>query len=144
MSWNLGNSETWAIDERSVQEAGCIHTCQGLEFDFVGVIIGDDLRYADGKVITDPTKRAKTDSSLKGLKKLQKEDPEGANRLADEIIRNTYRTLMTRGQKGCFVFCTDSALADYLRERFGRSNYQYKQNEFFKPLPLVAEEGEEY
>ncbi|MEW9672864.1 DNA/RNA helicase domain-containing protein [Ammoniphilus sp. 3BR4] len=144
MSWNLGNSETWAIDERSVEEAGCIHTCQGLEFDCVGVIIGDDLRYMNGQVITDPTKRAKTDSSLKGLKKLQKEDPEGANRLADEIIRNTYRTLMTRGQKGCFVYCTDPALAAYLKERYGKSSYQYEQNEFFKTLPMVAEEGEEY
>ncbi|WP_134702984.1 DUF2075 domain-containing protein [Ammoniphilus sp. YIM 78166] len=144
MSWNLANSETWAIDEQSVQEVGCIHTCQGLEFDYVGVIIGDDMRYVNGQVITDPTKRAKTDSSLKGLKKLQKEDLVEAHRLADEIIRNTYRTLMTRGQKGCFVFCTDPALAEYLRERFGRSSYQYKQNEFFKPLPMVAEEGEEY
>ena len=43
MSWNLGNTSTWAIDEDSVQEAGCIHTCQGLEFDYVGVIIGNEL-----------------------------------------------------------------------------------------------------
>ena len=40
MSWNLGNSTTYAIDETSVNEIGCIHTAQGLEFDYVGVIIG--------------------------------------------------------------------------------------------------------
>jgi uncharacterized protein len=57
----LDSSTTWAIDENSVYEAGCIHTCQGLEFDYVGVIIGDDLRYGNGEVITDYTKRAKTD-----------------------------------------------------------------------------------
>ncbi|WP_106498341.1 DUF2075 domain-containing protein [Lentibacillus sp. Marseille-P4043] len=60
MSWNLGNTSTWAIDENSIDEAGCIHTCQGLEFDYVGVIIGDDMRFEDGKVITDYTKRAKS------------------------------------------------------------------------------------
>ena len=69
MSWNLGNSATWAIDPMSVNEIGCIHTCQGLEFDYVGVIIGDDLRYEDGHIVTDYTKRAKTDQSLKGINK---------------------------------------------------------------------------
>ena len=44
-----------------------IHS-QGLEFDYTGVIIGDDMRFENGKVITDYTKRAKTDNSLKGIK----------------------------------------------------------------------------
>ena len=62
-------------------------------------------------MITDYTKRAKTDNSLKGIKKLAKKDKEKANQVADEIIKNTYRTLMTRGMKGCYVYCTDTALA---------------------------------
>ncbi len=115
MSWNLKNTTTYAIDEGSVNEIGCIHTAQGLEFDYVGVIIGDDLRYENGKVITDYTKRASTDQSLKGIKKMSREDPEKADRIADEIIKNTYRTLMTRGMKGCYVYCTDENLAAYLR-----------------------------
>lgn len=116
MSWNLGNTSTFAIDENSVNEVGCIHTSQGLEFDYVGVIIGDDMRYENGHIVTDFTKRAKTDQSLKGIKKLYKENPEFALKEADEIIKNTYRTLMTRGMKGCYVYCTDKNLADYLRE----------------------------
>ncbi len=115
MSWNLGSTTTFAIDENSVNEIGCIHTSQGLEFDYAGVIIGDDLRYEDGRVVTDFTKRAKTDQSLKGIKKLYKEDPEFALAEADEIIKNTYRTLMTRGMKGCYIYCTDNKLAEYLR-----------------------------
>ena len=83
----------------------------------VGVIIGDDLRFENGSVITDFTKRAKTDQSLRGIKKLSKEDPEMANARADEIIRNTYRTLLTRGMKGCYIYCTDPGLRDYLRGR---------------------------
>ena len=116
MSWNLGNTSTFAIDEDSVNEVGCIHTSQGLEFDYAGVIIGDDMRYEDGHIVTDFTKRAKTDQSLKGIKKLYKEDPELALKEADEIIKNTYRTLMTRGMKGCYVYCTDKNLANYLKE----------------------------
>lgn len=116
MSWNLKNTTTFAIDETSVNEAGCIHTSQGLEFDYVGVIIGDDLRYENGKVITDFTKRARTDQSLKGIKTLFKENPEKAKAISDEIIKNTYRTLMTRGMKGCYVYCTDERLAEYLRK----------------------------
>ncbi|MCR5530107.1 MAG: DUF2075 domain-containing protein [Saccharofermentans sp.] len=116
MSWNLGNTTTFAIDDSSVNEIGCIHTSQGLEFDYVGVIIGDDMRYEDGHIVTDFTKRAKTDQSLKGIKALYKQDPQNALKEADEIIKNTYRTLMTRGMKGCYVYCTDKNLANYLRE----------------------------
>ena len=116
MSWNLDNTSTYAIDENSVNEIGCIHTSQGLEFDYTGVIIGDDMRYENGHIVTDFTKRAKTDQSLKGIKKLYKENPEFALKEADEIIKNTYRTLMTRGMKGCYVYCTDKKLAEYLKE----------------------------
>ena len=118
MSWNLGNSQTWAIDPMSVNEIGCIHTCQGLEFDYVGVIIGDDIRYEDGHIVTDYTKRAATDQSLKGINKISREEGlEEANKIADSIIKNTYRTLMTRGMKGCYVYCVDKKLQKYLKER---------------------------
>ena len=116
MSWNLGSSSTWAIDPESVHEIGCIHTCQGLEFDYVGVIIGEDLRYDDG-IITDFTKRARTDQSIKGLKGMYKKDREKAEAIADRIIKNTYRTLLTRGQKGCYIYCVDEKLKEYLKNR---------------------------
>jgi uncharacterized protein len=116
MSWNLSNS-TWAIDSDSIDQVGCIHTSQGLEFDYVGVIIGNDMRYAQEKIITDFTKRAKTDKSLNGIKKIYKNNNDEAMKIADQIIKNTYRTLMTRGQKGCYVYCVDQNLGEYLKER---------------------------
>ncbi|WP_302133193.1 DUF2075 domain-containing protein [Thomasclavelia spiroformis] len=119
MSWNLGSSSTWAIDPDSINEIGCIHTCQGLEFDYVGVIIGDDLRYEDG-IITDFTKRARTDQSIKGLKGLYKKDKEKVLSIADRIIKNTYRTLLTRGQKGCYIYCVDNNLKEYLKHRLNK------------------------
>lgn len=142
MSWNLDNTDTWAIDENSVNQAGVIHTCQGLEFDYVGVIIGDDLIYRNEKVLTDYTKRAKTDKSIHGINKMMKEDPEKATKLVDEIIRNTYRTLLTRGQKGCFVFCTDKPLANYLKYRYSKV-LEYQEDKFFKDS-IVAEHKLDY
>ena len=124
ISWNLDDGRAFATAENSVNEAGCIHTTQGLEFDYVGVIIGDDLRYENGHVVTDFTKRAATDKSLSGIKKLYKENPRMAEMRADEIIKNTYRTLMTRGMKGCYVYCTDDGLRDYLSRRIRMAKYR--------------------
>lgn len=117
ISWNLDGGEAFALSPTSINEAGCIHTTQGLEFEYVGVIIGDDLRYEGDHVVTDYTKRTGTDQSIKGLKKMEREDPKHALKLADEIIKNTYRTLMTRGMKGCYVYATDPNLRSYLKER---------------------------
>lgn len=146
MSWNLGNSQTWAIDSESVNEIGCIHTAQGLEFDYVGVIIGDDLRYKKNQIITDVTKRAKTDQSTKGIKTMNVKNPEKAKKIADEIIKNTYRTLMTRGQKGCYIYCTNKNLSNYLKRRLNQNNttmYQFDIEENRTNI-MVAEDNEEY
>ena len=116
MSWNMKDG-IYALSETSVNEAGCIHTTQGLEFDYVGVIMGDDIRFENGHVVTDFTKRASTDQSIKGLKKMYKENPVEALARADEIIKNTYRTLMTRGMKGCCIYCTDPGMREYIRGR---------------------------
>ncbi len=128
--WNFGNTTTWAIDENSFDQVGCIHTSQGLEFDYVGVIIGQDLVYRNGKVVTDYSKRASSDKSLRGIvgyMKNQKkkgiiptvETDDGLLKLSDRIIRNTYKTLLTRGQKGCFIYCEDEQLGKYIKERLG-------------------------
>jgi DUF2075 family protein/SOS-response transcriptional repressor LexA len=114
--WNLSNSGTpWIIGKDSVREVGCIHTCQGLELDYVGVIVGPDLIARSGQLETDGFKRSTMDQSLKGFKSLFKSNPAEATQKADAIIRNTYRTLMSRGLKGCFICCTDKETNDYFR-----------------------------
>lgn len=105
--WNFKNS-IWAIDENSFDQVGCIHTCQGLEFDYVGVIIGNDLRYSNGYVITDASARSTEDKTLSKTTPFSK---------ADAIIRNTYKTLMTRGQKGCYIYCENKELSNYIKIR---------------------------
>jgi hypothetical protein len=141
-SWNLDSTTTWAIDDDSVDQIGCVHTCQGLEFAYVGVIIGDDMRFENGRVVTDRTKRAKTDASLRGIGVFAKSDPERADSIAEEIIRNTYRVLMTRGMKGCYVFCTDRALAEHLRSIAPRKTPRHPYPEASNgPVALAAEDN---
>lgn len=116
MPWNFAvESYLWSIKPDSVKEIGCIHTCQGLEMDYVGVIIGEDMIFRDGQVLVDPSKRARSDSSIKGYKTMLKKDPDRARSEIRALIKNTYRTLMTRGAKGCYVWCVDQELNEWLR-----------------------------
>ncbi|WP_407352318.1 DNA/RNA helicase domain-containing protein [Luteimonas sp. R10] len=116
--WNLDkDGSLWIVAPDSVEEVGCIHTCQGLELDYVGVIIGPDLLVRDGQLVTEPRNRSRMDRSIRGWKTMMKSDPEGTARRVDRIIRNTYRTLMTRGMKGCYVYCTDDETAARLGQR---------------------------
>ena len=114
--WNFNSNEPWLIGEHSIDQIGCIHTCQGLELDYVGVIIGPDMVYRNNRVVTDGFKRSPNDQSLKGFKAMMARKPKEALQAADAIIKNTYRTLMTRGMKGCYVYCCDPALAEHFRE----------------------------
>ena len=111
--WNLENDKIWAINPTSFEEVGCIHTAQGLEFDYVGVIIGTDLRYDEKnhEIIIDKTKISKDDKTS-GIKSC-------GEALARQLIKNTYKTLLTRGQKGCYIYCEDKALSRYIKRLLG-------------------------
>ena len=113
--WNLDvQGPRWIIED-SVSEVGCIHTCQGLELEYVGVIIGPDLIVRNGRVVTVPEARAPQDRSLWGFKTWVRSDSQAARGAADIVIKNTYRTLMTRGMKGCFIYSIDEETRDYFR-----------------------------
>lgn len=130
VKWNLATDGTlWIRKPESVSEVGCIHTCQGLETDYIGVIIGPDFVIRDGQVITDATKRARTDASIKGYKALHRHDRRLAEQKADSIIKNTYRTLMTRGLKGCYIFCTDKETSHWFKQSIRRATVQHEAGE---------------
>jgi hypothetical protein len=117
MKWNLSSDPTWILSPDSVNQVGCIHTSQGLETDYVGVIMGSDFVIRNGKVITSPEKRAKTDQSLKGWKKELAIDEETALLKADQLIKNTYRALLTRGMKGCYLYSVDKETNEYFKSQ---------------------------
>ena len=112
--WNLEKDKIWAINPKSFEEVGCIHTAQGLEFDYVGVLIGKDLRCDEetNKIIVDPSKISKDDKSS-GIRS-------ASLSLATKLIKNTYKTLLTRGQKGCFIYCEDEALLKHFSAILGK------------------------
>ncbi len=115
--WNLQDDGTlWLVRETSINEVGCIHTCQGLELSYVGVLIGGDLVVRDGVVVTRPENRARHDRTVRGWKTMAKGDPEGTSARLDRLIKNTYRTLMTRGMKGCFVFSDDQETREHFEQ----------------------------
>lgn len=135
--WNLDNDGMlWAIADDSVDQVGCIHTCQGLEFDYVGVIIGDDFVIRDGRVVTDAAKRAGQDRSVHGYKKMLKAQPEYARAEADQIIKNTYRTLMTRGQKGCYLYATDPETRAYFAA-FAQASSETARHDTVEKAPIL-------
>jgi DUF2075 family protein len=105
--WNGVTDNIWAVNPDSFENVGCVHTAQGMEFDYVGVIIGKDLFFKDGRVRTNQKAISKDDHSSH----IRSAKPE----LADRLIRNTYKVLLTRGQKGCYIYCEDKPLADYIR-----------------------------
>ena len=130
--WNLAqDGGLWMVSPDSVSEIGCIHTCQGLETDYIGVIVGDDLVVRDGAVLTRPEKRAPSDKSIRGWKRLASQDPVVARAQTDAIIKNTYRTLMTRGMRGCYVHFTDRETADHFRSRLTGMRSE-------QPMPIAA------
>lgn len=99
-------ADFWAHDPAGLEQVGCIYTAQGFEFDYVGVIWGKDLRFdpAAGDWIGD---RAKSqDRSVRGP---------SSDFLA--LVKNTYRVLLSRGMKGCYIFFEDPETEKFVRSR---------------------------
>jgi DUF2075 family protein len=91
-------SNFWASDPNGINQVGCVYTAQGFEFDYVGVIWGRDLRWdpETNVWIGDPSHSH--DSIVK----------RSGDRFTD-LVKRTYRVLLTRGLKGCGVYFEDAA-----------------------------------
>ena len=110
MPWNARSARTtWAINPAGVKQIGCIHTSQGLEFDYVGVIIGPDLGF-------DP----KSNSFKASYEKYK--DVMGKRGMADKpeqlskYIKNIYKTLMSRALRGCYIYICDKDVAEHFKK----------------------------
>jgi len=100
------SSNLWAYEPSDIDQVGCVYTTQGFEFDYVGVIFGKDLIYR----FAQQDWAAQSDSCYDSVVKRSK------GKLLD-LLKNTYRVLLTRGLKGCYVFFQDKETADYVRSR---------------------------
>ncbi|MBK8187450.1 MAG: DUF2075 domain-containing protein [Cellvibrio sp.] len=140
--WNLNQEGyLWLSSSTSVNEIGCIHTCQGLEVDYIGVIIGPDLIIRDKQVIIDANTHPLRDKAVKGHKSLFKKNPSEAQKKIDTVIKNTYRTLMTRGLKGCYLYCTDAKTREYFSSFMqpqSTQNHSSPKPEPYQGLPYAV------
>lgn len=110
LQWNIKKADRAAVlDESQKRNVFCIHTIQGLEVEYAGVIIGKDLTYnkEKGEIEFHPENNASTDSAS-GIRTAPK-------LLAEKLIRNTYKVLLTRGVKGTYIYCEDPDLREYLK-----------------------------
>lgn len=108
---NIPKATLWAHDPNGFGQIGCIYTAQGFEFDYIGVIFGEDLVYDldNQRWIGDKTKSA--DGSVKRSKE----------NFAD-LVKNTYRVLLSRGIKGCYVYFVDKNTEIYFKSRIEKAN----------------------
>lgn len=111
LRWNIKKADRAAIlDDTQKENVFCIHTIQGLEVEYAGVIIGKDLTYnkETGKIEFHKEMNARSDSAS-GVRTAD-------DALAEKLIRNTYKVLLTRGVKGTFIYAEDDNLREYLKQ----------------------------
>lgn len=115
LQWNRTDKD-WINSPGSIDEVGSIHTVQGYDLNYAGVIIGNDLRY-------DPTSnRLRADLNKYFDAKGKQNSPKLGRMYNDEdilrFIANIYAVLLTRGIRGTYVYVCDSTLRERLRPFF--------------------------
>ncbi|KKX99727.1 DUF2075 domain-containing protein [Microbacterium sp. Ag1] len=111
MRWN-GTDKDWINSTGSLEEVGSIHTVQGYDLNYAGVIIGPDLRL-------DPaTRRVVADRESYRDKKGKENTGHLKDAFGDDdlltFIRNIYGVLLTRGMRGTYIYVCDPALRERL------------------------------
>lgn len=105
----IPKTSLWATDPGGVHQVGCIYTAQGFEFDYVGVIVGSDLRYRQAQGGWVAHQVGSSDTAINNRRISPAE--------ALEYLRNTYKVLMTRGIQGCYVYFTDDETRRFFQTR---------------------------
>ena len=110
--WNHTNNG-WILSSNAVNEIGCVHTVQGYDLNYVGVIIGSDLSYNKEK--------NKIEVHIDKLK--DKNVKKGTDeKTVQEYIINTYKVLLERGIKGCYIYACDESMQEYLKQHIETYN----------------------
>jgi len=111
LKWN-GTATDWVNSPNAINEVGCIHTVQGYDLNYVGVIVGPELSYdAETDRLTINPDKYEDRNGWRGIT-----DPAELER----YIINIYKTLMTRGMKGCYVYFVDKKVEQYFRNRMSK------------------------
>ncbi len=98
---DIPSASLWASDPKGIGQIGCIYTAQGFEYDYGAVIIGQDMVWRNGSWQTNSS--ASADGIVKRSDNF------------DELVRHTYRVLLTRGLKGCLIYSVDEQTREFIR-----------------------------
>lgn len=111
--WNSKNID-WVNSKNAINEVGCIHTIQGYDLNYTGVIVGPELSYNEqtGELVIDEKKY----KDINGKRSIS--DP---GELKQYII-NIYKTLLTRGIKGTYVYIVDEKLRNHINELLSQAS----------------------
>jgi len=119
LRWNQTVTD-WVSSPTSPQEVGSIHTIQGYDLNYAGVIIGNDIGY--DPVLKKLFLRRENYFDKKG----KENNPVLGIEYSDEdvlhFVLNIYRVLLTRGIKGTFIHVCDPNLREFLRGKFPIGN----------------------
>jgi hypothetical protein len=107
----IPKASLWANDPNGINQIGCIYTTQGFEFDYIGVIFGKDLIYNFDKQEWEGHPEESSDNVVKRSK----------GQFVD-LVKNTYRVLLSRGMKGCYVFFMDKDTERFFKSRMEKAN----------------------
>ena len=114
--WN-STQNNWIGSKNAPKEVGSIYTVQGDDLNYVGIIIGNDLIYRDGKLVFN--RKACADSGAMKRSQRQVANNEQINEadMLEQVLR-TYRILMNRAVKGVYIYACDKELNNYLKKYF--------------------------
>lgn len=131
LKWN-SVSDDWVNSENSINEVGCIHTTQGYDLNYAGIIFGKEISYDKNKkkIIIIP------DNYHDRNGRLTITDPTEL----ENFIKNIYKTILLRGIKGTYIYACDENLRDYLKDFI---EYQ-EDNSSNVSLPVISETPSEY
>ena len=113
MFWNRTQKD-WVNTPNSINEVGSIHTIQGYDLNYAGVIIGKDL-YLDPISKTIEFSRENY-FDKKGRENNRKRGIIYSYAEIAEFVKNIYRVLLTRGIRGTYIYVCDPALREYFRK----------------------------
>lgn len=106
LHWNRTPTD-WISSARSEAEVGSVHTVQGYDLNYAGVIIGPDIVWEEASGRVRAVRKNHFDREVRST-------PDEADLL--EYIRNSYYVLLTRGIRGTYVYVCDPALRERVRQ----------------------------
>ena len=114
--WN-STQNNWIGSKNAPKEVGSIYTVQGDDLNYVGIIIGNDLIYRDGKLIFNRKACADSGAMKRSQRQVANNEQINEEDMLEQVLR-TYRILMNRAVKGVYIYACDTKLKEYLKKYF--------------------------